>query len=143
MTGLLEPLLLYTGYLALLLRVSAGVSLMIHGYPKLKRIQGPAQYAQTMGVPAGAAYPVATLVTILEFFGGLFLIVGLIVPVIGFFFAIQFTAITIAKKFKLKGAYVSGQGPVKYEIDVLYLLLAIALMVLGSGTLSLDGAMGL
>ena len=143
MTGLLEPLLPYTGYLALLLRVVAGASLVIHGYPKLKGIQGPVKYVQAMGIPAGAAYPVAALVTILEFFGGIFLIVGLIVPVVGFFFAIQFVAITIAKKFKLKGAFASGQGPVKYEIDVLYLLLAIALMVLGAGSLSLDGALGL
>ena len=143
MTGLLEPLLPYTGYLSLLLRVVAGAGLVIHGYPKLKGIQGPVKYVQAMGIPAGAAYPVAALVTILEFFGGLFLIVGLMVPVVGFFFAIQFVAITIAKKFKLKGAYASGQGPVKYEIDVLYLLLSIALMVLGAGALSLDGALGL
>jgi putative oxidoreductase len=143
MTGLLEPLLPYTGYLALLLRVVAGASLMVHGYPKLKGIQGPAKFVQTMGVPTGAAYPVSALVTILEFFGGLFLIIGLIVPVVSFFFVVQFVAITVAKKFKLKGAYASGQGPVKYEIDVLYLLLAIALMVLGAGALSLDGALGL
>ena len=143
MTGLLEPLLPYTGYLALLLRVVVGVSLMIHGYSKLKDIQGATKYVPTMGVPTGAAYPVAALITILEFFGGLFLIVGLIVPVVGLFLTIQFAAITLAKKFKLKGAYASGQGPVKYEIDVLYLLLAIVLIVLGGGALSLDGALGL
>jgi putative oxidoreductase len=143
MAGLLEPLLPFTGYLALFLRVVVGASLMMHGYPKTKGIRGTTNFVQTMGIPSGAAYAVAALVTALEFIGGLFLIVGLIVPVVGFFFAIQFVAITIAKKFKLKGTYVSGQGPVKYEIDVLYLLLAIVLMVLGAGAFSIDGALGL
>lgn len=116
---------------------------MIHGYPKLKGIQGPAKYAQAMGVPAGAAYLVAALVTILEFFGGVFLIVGLIVPVVGFFFTLQFAAIVIAKKLKLKGTYISGQGQVNHEIDVLYLLLAITLIVLGAGAFSIDGSFAL
>lgn len=139
MPGLLEPLLPYAGYLTLLLRVVVGGSLVIHGYPKLKGIQGPAKYAQMMGAPAGAAY----LVAILEFFGGLFLIVGLIVPVVGFLLALQFAGITAAKKLKLKGAYISGENPVKYEIDVAYLLLAITLTVLGAGAFSVDGALGL
>ncbi len=139
MSGLLEPLLPYTPYLALLLRVWIGGNLMIHGYPKLKSIEGPKKYAQTMGAPAGSAY----LVTALEFFGGLLLVIGFIVPVIGIFVAIQFASITIAKKLKLKGAYISGQNPVKYEIDILYFIFGVALIVLGAGQLSMDSLLGL
>ena len=81
--------------------------------------------------------------TIVEFFGGLFLVIGLIVPVVSLFVAIQMAAITAAKKLKLHGAYVSMKNPVKYEIDILYLLLALTLMVLGAGILSVDGLLGL
>ncbi len=139
MSGLLEPLLQYTPYFALLLRVWVGANLMIHGYPKLKSIEGPKKYAQAMGAPAGSAY----LVTILEFFGGLLLVVVLIVPIVGVFVVIQFASITIAKKLKLKGAYILGQNPVKYEIDVLYLIFGIAFIVWGAGQFSIDSLLGL
>lgn len=139
MSGPLEQLLPYAPYLAVLLRVWLGANLVIHGYPKLKSIEGPKKYAQTMGAPAGSAY----LVTIAEFFGGLFLIVGLIVPVVGLLIVIQFGAITLSKKLKLKGAYISGQNPVKYEIDVLYLIFGLAFMVLGAGPISIDSLLGL
>ncbi len=92
-----------------------------------------------MGAPAGSAY----LVTITEFFGGLLLVIGLIVPVVGLLMVIQFGAITLSKKLKLKGAYISGQNPVKYEIDVLYLIFGVAFIVLGAGPLSIDSLLGL
>jgi len=139
MSGSLEVLLPYTSYLAVLLRVWVGANLIIHGYPKLNSMEGTKKYAQTMGVPAFSAY----LVTLIEFLGGIFLVIGLIVPVVGLLVATQFAAITLSKKLKLKGAYISGQGPVKYEIDVLYLMLGVALVVLGAGPLSVDSLLGL
>lgn len=139
MVGLLEPLSPYVAYVLILVRVWIGGNMMIHGYPKLKSIEGAKKYAQMMGAPAYVGY----LVTILEFFGGLFLIIGLIVPIVGLLFAILFAAITIAKKFKSKGVYISGQGPVKYEIDILYLIFAVILIVLGAGAFSLDSLLGL
>jgi uncharacterized membrane protein YphA (DoxX/SURF4 family) len=139
MTTMLEALLPYTPILALVVRVWVGANLMIHGYPKLKSIETAKKYAGAMGAPAGSAY----LVTILEFFGGLFLIIGLIVPVVGLFMVLQFAAITLSKRLKMKGAYISGQNPVKYEVDVLYLILGLVLVVLGAGALSVDMLLGL
>lgn len=139
MSGPLELLLPYASYLAVLLRVWVGANLMIHGYPKLKSMEGTKKYTQTLGAPALSAY----LVTIIEFVGGIFLVIGFIVPVVGLFMVVQFGAIILSKKLKLKGVYISGQGPVKYEIDVLYLMLGLALMVLGAGPLSVDSLLGL
>jgi len=132
--------LAYIGILAATLRVVVGFAMTLHGYPKLKggwRQSG--QWIRSMGVPAAAA----VLVTILEFFGGIFLIIGLIVPVVAGLFVIQFLAITIMKKWKMNGALIAKQGQASYEVDVTYLLLSLALLVLGAGTLSLDQLLGI
>lgn len=134
-----EQLIPYTPYLALLLRVVVGVSMVMHGYPKLKNPKQTVQWTKGLGVPAVATY----LVVILEFFGGIALIVGLIVPIVAFFIALEMVGNTILKKTKMKGPYLIGQNAAAYEPDILYLLLAIALMVLGAGALSIDAILGM
>jgi uncharacterized membrane protein YphA (DoxX/SURF4 family) len=77
---LLEPLLSYTPYVALAVRVMFGATLMIHGRPKLnkeRRAQTIATF-RAQGVPPTAVI----LGIVLEFFGGLFLVLGLIVSVV-------------------------------------------------------------
>lgn len=140
MSHLLEPLLPYVPYLALLLRLVVGASLMVHGYPKLsgEGKKGAIAFMESQGVPGTAA----VLSGILEFFGGLFLVIGLIVPVVALFFVLQFGSITVLKKYKMKMAYISPGKP-NYEIDVTYLLLSLVLLVIGAGALSLDGFLGL
>jgi len=151
MSGLLELPAPYASYLILIMRVWIGANLMIHGYPKLKsilyekadakgyNIEGSKKIAQSMGAPAVSAY----LVTLLEFFGGIFLVIGLIVPLVGFLFAVEFGAISAAKKFKLNGRYIGGQLPNRYEINVLYLIFSIEFLVLGAGPFSIDALLGL
>ena len=139
MTALLDPLLPYVGYLAFILRIWVGANFIIHARPKLG--QGFAQTAQSMkglGVPVGATYAA----TALELIGGIFLIVGLLVPVVGVFFVIFMIANSILKKRKMHADYISTGKP-SYEIDVLYLVLALVLVFIGAGVLSLDGAIGL
>jgi len=139
MSGPLELLLPSAGYLALFLRVWVGANYLAHGYPKLlgKNRQQAAQWMKSMGLPAGAAY----LAAILEFFGGLFLIIGLIVPVVALFFAVEMISISILKKTKMKASYIMGQNT--YELDITYLLLAIVLVVVGAGSFSTDQVLGL
>jgi len=75
--------------------------------------------------------------SLLEFFGGFFLIIGLIVPIIGLFFAIFMTANVI-----MKTAYIASTKP-SFEIDIIYLILSIILIVLGAGAFSVDSVIGL
>ena len=112
---------------------------MLHGYPKLSGQAGQqaAQWIKSMGLPAGAAYAAA----ILEFFGGLFLIIGLIGPIVALFFAIEMIATALLKKTKMKATYIMGQNT--YELDVTYFLLTIVLIVLGAGAFSIDQLVGL
>ena len=127
------------GILAAGLRVVVGAALVAHGLPKVRGgWKQSGQWIQSMGVPAAAAVPV----TILEFFGGIFLIVGLMVPVVAGFLAIQFIAITAMKKSKMNASFIGSQGKASYEVDILYLLLALALLALGAGAVSLDSFIG-
>jgi len=129
-------LLPYTGFLALFLRVWVGVNFVAHGYPKLgKSRQQTLQWTKSLGVPVIATY----LAIILEFFGGLSLIIGFIVPIVGFFIALEMIGAILLKKTKMKAPYM-GQN--SYEIDITYLMLAIVLIVLGAGLISVDSFLG-
>lgn len=134
MFGLLTP---YVPYLALLLRVVVGVTMMMHGYPKLKNPQQTIQWTKGLGVPTVATY----LAIILEFFGGIGLVIGFLVPVVAFFLALEMIGNTLLKRVKMKAPYLMAEH--SYEIDITYLLLSITLLVLGAGAFSLDGLLGL
>ena len=137
MTGFFEMLLPYATYLALFLRVWVGANFVAHGYPKLGNAKAQTlQWTKSMGVPTVATY----LAIILEFFGGLSLIIGFLVPLVGFCIVLEMAGAIVLKKTKMKAAYI-GQN--SYEIDVTYLMLAIALIVLGAGVISVDSLLGL
>ncbi len=139
MTALLSPLSPYVGYLALILRVWVGANFIIHARPKLgASLAATAQQMKGLGVPAGATYAA----TALELFGGIFLILGLLVPLVGGLFVIFMVSASIMKKRKMNAEYIAQNKP-SYEIDVLYLALALALVFLGAGAFSLDGAFGI
>ncbi len=134
----MQSLLPYTAYLALLLRVWVGANFVAHGYPKIsKSRQQTLQWTKSLRVPAALTYAAI----ILEFFGGLSLIIGFIVPIVAFFIVLEMIGASILKKTKMKGQYIGGT--VAYELDVTYILLAISLIVLGAGAFSLDSALGL
>lgn len=135
----IAPFLGDTSYLALLLRLFLGASLIMHGYPKIKGgwRQG-GQWMKSMGIPAFTS----VLVTFVEFFGGILLVVGFAVPVVASFVAIQFACIIGMKAAKMKASYISmDANKPSYEIDVFYLVLGLVLVVLGAGTLSVDAAL--
>ena len=134
-----EDFLVFVPYLALVTRIWVGANMMIHGYSKLRNLkQAGEQTKQSLGIPIGATYTA----TILEFFGGLFLIIGLIVPIVGFFFAIFMIANVIMKKKRINALYIAPEKA-SYEIDITYLILSIVLIVLGAGAFSVDSVIDL
>jgi len=93
-----------------------------------------------MGVPAF----VAPLVALLEVLGGIFLIIGLIVPVVGFLFFLEMLSLVLMKKYKMKSSFLPRQqGESSYELDFLYLLISLVLIAVGAGSISLDSLLGL
>ena len=134
MVSLSEVLLVYVPYIALVTRIWMGANMMIHGYPKIKNLKHTAQQTnQAVGIPIKVTY----VASILEFFGGIFLIIGLIVPIVSMFFAIYMISIVLMKRKKMKASYIDPNGP-SYEIDITYLIISIVLIILGAGALSID-----
>jgi putative oxidoreductase len=121
---------------SLILRLAIGTLFIIHGYPKLtaaQRTQGGA-WMKSMGMPA-AMVPFGGVV---EFFGGLALILGILTPVVAALSALWMLSTTWLVTTKAKKKYVGG-----YEIDITLLLAALALALLGSGIYSIDHLLGL
>jgi len=126
--------------LALLLRVFLGMSLMIHGYPKLRGgWRQASQWMESMKIPGASAI----FATIIEFFGGILLVVGFLVPAVAALVAIQFASIIGLKKTKMGASYAKPGEKPTYEIDAFYLILAVALVLLGAGVASIDSILGI
>ncbi len=116
---------------AILLRVALGAVFMTYGWEKLT---GP------LGTPLGFnieswgwPYPVfwAWAVALTEFFGGLFILVGLFTRFAAAFIAgVMGVAIL---KVKFAGGFVGG-----FEFDFALLMIAIALVLSGGGRVSVD-----
>jgi len=128
--------------LLLVFRALAGLGWMQHGLMKMKGggWKQAGQWIKGMGVPSA----LAPLVTLLEVVGGLFLVVGLFVPVIGFLFFLEMLGIVLMMKFKMKAKFLRAQPTqASYEVEFLYMIIAIALVAFGAGTISLDWLLGL
>jgi putative oxidoreductase len=121
---------------SLILRLAIGTLFIIHGYPKLRaaqRTQGGA-WMKSMGMPA-AMVPFGGVV---EFFGGLALILGILTPVVAALSALWMLSTTWFSISKVKKKYAGG-----LEIDITLFLAALALALLGSGIFSIDHLLGL
>jgi uncharacterized membrane protein YphA (DoxX/SURF4 family) len=107
---------------------------MIHGYPKLGRNEQGKGWMKSMGLPV-SLIPFAGVV---EFFGGLGLILGILTPIIAFLAALWMLSTTWLSATKIKKKYQGG-----LEVDITLLLAALALTFLGGGTFSIDHLVGL
>ena len=87
-----------------------------------------------MGMPT-ALIPFAGVV---EFFGGLGLILGILTPAIAFLAALWMLSTTWLSVTKIKKKYSGGM-----EIDITLLLASLALTFLGGGAFSIDHLIGL
>ncbi len=109
----------YSSWGQLLLRVGVGVIFIVHGWPKLKSPSKFAGWLGTMKIHPAMFW--ALVVAVVEFFGGIALIIGLWVPIVALLIAINMAVAIIIVKRK----FVSG-----WEFDFILLLTAIALMLL-------------
>ena len=136
----------WRGWAPIPIRMILGVGFMVHGWAKWSR--GPAVFAELLK-QVGVPWPLANawLVTLLEMFGGLALLVGafvtivsvpLIVSMLGAMFTVNikygFSAINTI------GLTPEGPqfGPPGYEINLLYIAGLVALMLGGAGPVAVD-----
>jgi putative oxidoreductase len=127
-----EPLFgVHVSVASLILRLAIGIVFIIHGYPKLgaqQRKQG-AEWMKSMGLPGGFIL----FGGIVEFFGGIALLLGVLTSVIALLFALWMLSTTWLAAGKMKKKFVGG-----YELDVILLLASLALAAIGGGIFSID-----
>ncbi len=124
------------GITALLLRLMIGGVFVIHGYSKLgakQRKQG-GEWMKSMGMPAGFIL----MGGVVEFFGGLALVFGILTSIVSPLFALWMLSTTWLSVSKMKKKFVGG-----YEFDVTLAIASLALAAIGSGSFSVDHLLGL
>lgn len=130
-----EPLLLYDELGPLVLRLVLGVAFILHGYPKLTTMRlGFAAWLESLGIKPGMFW--ALVVGVVEFFGGITLVLGAFTQLAALLIAVDMlVAITRVKLGKVRFIELEKSG---WELDLMYLAAAVALLFLGGGVYSLD-----
>lgn len=116
-------------------RLALALLLLPHGWPKIKNVKATVSWVKGTGWPGGATF--AVLFTLLEFFGGIAVLLGFLTQIVAGLFALEMLATTIFAKAKLGKKYISG-----YELDIAFLLIALVVMLFGPGPWSLDRILG-
>jgi putative oxidoreductase len=118
----------------LLLRLVIGFAFMQHGWPK---IQHPASWmTMMMGPHAFAPAWLQAVAAIVEFFGGITLVLGLLTPLTAVLVGIDMLTAIFEVHVPSGGRWVGGQG--SFELPLLYLTTMIVFLLTGPGIYSLD-----
>ena len=127
-----------TGLDTLPLRVGAGVIFAAHGAQKLfgwfggYGLEGSGGWMASIGIEPGVL--MAALAGGAEFFGGLLLIVGLLVRPAAVVLAITMV-VAIAAVHLQNGLFMTNNG---YEFGLALLVISVGLAIRGAGSISLD-----
>lgn len=117
-------------FVSTLNRVFCGLAFILHGIPKVSNFEATAAHFQGLGVPAWTAVPVG----LLELFGGIALLLGLLTRPL----AVAFVALmagSVAFVHLPNGWDVFAHG---YEYDIARIVLLVGVLLLGPGPLALD-----
>lgn len=126
------------GYGLTLLRVIAGLTFAAHGSQKLfgwfggYGLAGVGQWMESIGLAPG--YLMALLAGSAEFFGGLALILGLLVRPAAAVLAVTML-VAIVTVHLANGFFMSNNG---YEFALALMAISLAVLIEGAGKLSLD-----
>lgn len=123
------------GYLVL--RVIAAAILIYHGYGKLFGfgIEGVSGFFGSIGLPAAGI--LAILVSLLEFFGGIAILLGIFTRLLGIWMVVQFGLIVIWVKPMLIGVGFSAMDKTGSELDLLLFGVGVVLATMGPGIVAL------
>ena len=132
-----DYLLLYQDLAPLFLRVALGAAFIVHGYPKLfKTFAGFAGWLESIGFKPGKFW--ALVVGVVEFFGGIALILGVFTQLAAALIAVNMlVAMAKVKWGKVKFVEMEKTG---WELDLIYLVAAMAVILLGPGACAVGSA---
>jgi len=115
----------------LFLRVALGVIFIFHGYPKLfSGTQQMMGFFEHIGLPGYFVF----VAGVLEFFGGILLIIGLFTRIASFLLAGEM----LVAMWKAHGFFSHPYAVDKYEFPLICCAGAFALATIGAGMISLD-----
>ncbi|MBI3088970.1 MAG: DoxX family protein [Candidatus Colwellbacteria bacterium] len=123
-------LFIWSGVALLLLRVFYGVLFVIHGWPKVKDFAQNAKNFEMMGFRPGLFW--GSIVALLEFLGGIAIIIGLYTQVFGLLLAVQ---MAVAAIWRIRNKHKFAGG---YELDIALILIGLILATMGGGSFALD-----
>ncbi len=115
----------------LAMRLFAGGAMMLHGWPKIQNA------GSWMGPEAPVPAFLQFLAAFSEFFGGLAWILGLMTPLASFGILCTMTVAVHFHAVMRGDPFIAKEGP-SYELAALYWVIALILMLAGSGKISLD-----
>lgn len=121
----------YQNIVLLFARIVLGLTFVKHGWPKIKQPLGMKEWLAQMRFPKPGILSVA--VAIIEFFGGILIIIGLLTQTSSFLLTIVMVITIWINKFKLKKTWVGG-----YELNLALMALALILIIFGPGDWALD-----
>jgi putative oxidoreductase len=127
-----------SGFSALSLRTPVGLILMAHGAQKLFAmfggygLEGTGQWMESIGLAPG--YLMALMAGSAEFFGGLFILLGLLTRASSLVVAITMVVAILSVHIN-NGLFMSGNG---YEYALTLLAVSVSLMFSGAGRFSVD-----
>lgn len=118
----------------LILRIGLGIMMMLHGYPKL--FGGPEMWAelgtatQSIGIDFGPVF-FGFIASITEFFGGLFLLLGL-------FFRPSLVLLIVVMIVAASSHFAAGDGFTDISHSIELAIVFISMLFIGPGQYSLD-----
>jgi putative oxidoreductase len=109
------------------IRTLAGLTLILHGLPKITDISGVQRFFPNIGLPPELAIPVA----LLEVIGGLAILFGILTRIASGLFIIEMIGAVVVAK--LSKGFVGG-----YELELLIIAICISLFITGPGRISIE-----
>lgn len=118
----------------LLLRIGVGVIFIVAGWSKLTGIEGVQGFFGNIGIPLAGF--MAWVVALVEFLGGIMILVGYKVDLPGILLAFIMLVAIFTVKMGGDGGF-SGM-----RLEIMLMLTSLALSMMGSGSYSLDDKLG-
>lgn len=130
-----DYLYLYQDWGPTILRLALGAAFIAHGYPKLfKTYAGFAGWLDSIGLRPGKFW--ALVVGVVELFGGIALVLGLATQIVAALIAVDMLVAMVKVKWG-QAKYVDTERG-GWELDLIYLAAALAILFTGPGALAID-----
>jgi putative oxidoreductase len=122
----------FKDYAPLLLRIGVGLIFIVAGWGKLNGIEGTAAFFGSLGIPMAGI--MAWVVGIVEFVGGIMVLVGFRVQLPALLLATVMLVAILTSKLGADNVFQA------MRLDLMLLLSSLTIFILGSGKYSVDDA---